>query len=117
MLTISVLIATILLAIGFIDNAFIDFIENHLFEVCLVVSIAATIFANNVNENFITITLGFAFFVFGIIFKQSATIDLTNVTVLNCITFAILISIILITIKLMCIKVVRRLFNAKVKKI
>ena len=116
-LTISVLIATLLLAIGFIDNAFIDFIESHILEVCLLLSLIVTVFSKNINESFLIIVWGFALFVFGILFKQTAVLDLTNVTLLNCITFSLLLTMFMQAIKKLTLNLLRRLTNAKTKKI
>lgn len=114
-LTISVLTATMLIAIGFIDNSFVEFIENNIFAVCFISSLFLFMFSSGVVENFVSVILTYVVFVLGLIFKQNLTY-LTNVTILNCVMLSVLICLFLFEIKNL-ITYSLGVKNAKIKKV
>lgn len=113
-ITISILIATLLIAIGFIDNSFIEFIERNIFVVCFASSIVLNIFSHSTTETILCCILSYAVFIFGLVLKQNM-LNLTNVIILNCIMLTLTISLFLtLTKQFFKFFGVR---NAKVKKI
>ena len=116
-LTISLVIATLLLAIGFVDNAFLNFIEHNFLTVCFLCSLLSFMFSKNISEALIISVMGYGLFLIGIIIKQSVTLDLTNVSILNCITTTLLIVMFYQLIKNAVIGGIRRSRNAKIKKV
>lgn len=117
MLTISLFIATLFLAIGFIDTAFLNFIEHNLLTVCSLCALISFIFSKNISEALCTSVLGYALFLFGIIFKQSVTLSLTDISILNCLTTTILFVMLMQLLKNAVLNSVRRIQNAKIKKV
>ena len=93
-LTVSILIATLLIAIGFIDNSFVEFIESNIFVVCLVSSVMLNILTHSTTETIICCILCYAVFAFGLVLKQNM-LNLTNVIILNCIMLTLTISLFL----------------------
>lgn len=114
-LTLCVMLATTLIAIGFIDNSFIDFIENNIFVVCLTSTILIYIFSSNVIENIFCVLVSFAIFVAGLTLKQNVNL-LTDVTLLNCIMLTLTLSLFLNLLKYF-IKSISGVKDAKIKKI
>ena len=116
-LTISLAIATLLLAIGFIDTAFLNFIEHNLISVCALCALISFMFSKNISEALIISVMGYGLFLVGIIIKQSVTLDLTNISILNCLTTTILFVMFFQLIKNVVLNAIRRVKHEKFKKI